>query len=129
MNIRRPARRSRVTAKCCRESYWKPYWKAVIGVVQYHGHIGFDAAFEDRTRREQRDGSLREHAQHLTVLMQMFGARMPGFMPPKKSVRDALIDLQAHQLGMISGIRAIIAAMLQSFNPSASARFCPKATA
>ena len=52
-----------------------------------------------------------------TVLMQMFGARMPGFMPPKKSVREALIDLQAHQLGMISGIRAIIAAMLQSFNP------------
>ncbi|MFK3704720.1 type VI secretion system-associated FHA domain protein TagH [Klebsiella sp. NPDC088457] len=52
-----------------------------------------------------------------TVLMQMFGARMPGFMPPKKAVRDALIDLQAHQLGMISGIRAIIAAMLQSFNP------------
>lgn len=52
-----------------------------------------------------------------TVLMQMFGTRMPGFMPPQKSVRDALIDLQAHQLGMISGIRAIIAAMLQSFNP------------
>lgn len=52
-----------------------------------------------------------------TVLMQMYGNRMPGFMPPKKSVRDALIDLQAHQLGMISGIRAIIAAMLQSFNP------------
>ncbi len=52
-----------------------------------------------------------------TVLMQMYGNRMPGFMSPKKSVRDALIDLQAHQLGMISGIRAIIAAMLQSFNP------------
>ncbi len=52
-----------------------------------------------------------------TVLIQMFGTPMPGFMPPKKSVRDALIDLQAHQLGMISGIRAIIAAMLQSFNP------------
>lgn len=52
-----------------------------------------------------------------TVLMQMFGSRMPGFMEPKKSVRDALIDLQAHQLGMISGIRAIIASMLQSFNP------------
>ncbi len=52
-----------------------------------------------------------------TVLMQMFGTRMPGFMSPTKSVRDALIDLQAHQLGMIAGIRAIIAAMLQSFNP------------
>ncbi len=46
----------------------------------------------------------------------MFGTPMPGFIPPTKSVRDALIDLQAHQLGMISGIRAIIAAMLQSFN-------------
>lgn len=52
-----------------------------------------------------------------TVLMQMFGSKMPGFMPPEQSVRDALIDLQAHQLGMIAGIQALIAAMLQSFNP------------
>lgn len=52
-----------------------------------------------------------------TVLMQMFGTRMPGFMPPAKSVRDALLDLQAHQLGMIAGIRAVIAAMLASFDP------------
>ncbi|EIC84124.1 type VI secretion system-associated FHA domain protein TagH [Serratia sp. M24T3] len=52
-----------------------------------------------------------------TVLMQMFGTQMPGFMQPEQAVRDALIDLQAHQLGMIAGIRAIIAAMLQSFNP------------
>lgn len=52
-----------------------------------------------------------------SVLMQMFGSRMPGFMPPRQSVRDALVDLQAHQLGMIAGIRAIIASMLQSFNP------------
>lgn len=52
-----------------------------------------------------------------TVLIQMFCTPMPGFMLPIKSVRDALIDLQAHQLGMISGIRAIIASMLKSFNP------------
>ncbi|WP_380180329.1 type VI secretion system-associated FHA domain protein TagH [Kalamiella sp. sgz302252] len=52
-----------------------------------------------------------------SVLMQMYGSRMPGFMVPVQSVRDALIDLQAHQLGMIAGIRAIIASMLQSFNP------------
>ncbi|CAM4197063.1 type VI secretion system-associated FHA domain protein TagH [Serratia silvae] len=52
-----------------------------------------------------------------TVLMQMFGSKMPGFMPPEQSVRDALIDLQAHQLGMIAGIQALISAMLESFNP------------
>lgn len=53
-----------------------------------------------------------------TVLMQMYQSQMPGFMPPEQAVRDALVDLQAHQLGMIAGIRAIIAAMLQSFNPA-----------
>lgn len=53
-----------------------------------------------------------------TVLMQMFGTRMPGFMPPTTSVRDALLDLQAHQLGMIAGMRAVIAAMLASFDPA-----------
>ncbi|MBD8161850.1 type VI secretion system-associated FHA domain protein TagH [Erwinia persicina] len=52
-----------------------------------------------------------------TVLMQIYQSQMPGFMPPEQAVRDALVDLQAHQLGMIAGIRAIIAAMLQSFNP------------
>lgn len=52
-----------------------------------------------------------------TVLMQMFGTRMPGFMPPGRAVRDALLDLQAHQLGMIAGMRALIAAMLASFDP------------
>ncbi|MGK3113428.1 type VI secretion system-associated FHA domain protein TagH [Candidatus Pantoea formicae] len=52
-----------------------------------------------------------------TVLMQIYQSQMPGFMPPEAAVRDALVDLQAHQLGMIAGIRAIIASMLQSFNP------------
>jgi FHA domain-containing protein len=52
-----------------------------------------------------------------SVLVQMFSSQMPGFMEPEKAVRDALVDLQAHQLGMIAGIRAIITAMLQSFNP------------
>lgn len=52
-----------------------------------------------------------------STLMQIFSTRLPGFMPAEQAVRDALIDLQAHQLGMIAGIRAIIAAMLQAFNP------------
>lgn len=52
-----------------------------------------------------------------TVLMQIFSTPMPGFTPPETAVRDAMIDLQAHQLGMIAGVRAIIAAMLQTFHP------------
>lgn len=52
-----------------------------------------------------------------TVLLQFFSTPMPGFIPPENAVRDAMIDLQAHQLGMIAGVRAIIAAMLQTFHP------------
>lgn len=52
-----------------------------------------------------------------TVLMQIFSTPMPGFTSPESAVRDAMIDLQAHQLGMIAGVRAIIAAMLQTFHP------------
>lgn len=52
-----------------------------------------------------------------TVLMQIFSTPMPGFTPPENAVRDAMIDLQAHQLGMIAGVRAIIAAMLKTFHP------------
>jgi FHA domain-containing protein len=52
-----------------------------------------------------------------TVLLQMFSTPMPGFITPENAVRDAMIDLQAHQLGMIAGVRAIIAAMLQTFHP------------
>ncbi len=52
-----------------------------------------------------------------TALMQLFSTPMPGFMEPEGAVRDALIDLQAHQLGMIAGVRAIITALLQKFSP------------
>lgn len=54
-----------------------------------------------------------------TVLMQMFATTMPGFTPPEQAVRDALIDVQSHQLGMIAGMRALIFAMLRSFDPYA----------
>ncbi|PHM45643.1 putative FHA domain protein [Xenorhabdus mauleonii] len=38
------------------------------------------------------------------VLVQMFGDHMPGFMSPEESTRDILIELQAHQLGIIAGM-------------------------
>jgi len=53
------------------------------------------------------------------VLMQMFGARMPGFLTPEAAVNDALGDLQSHQLGMVAGMRAALLALLQRFDPAA----------
>lgn len=53
------------------------------------------------------------------VLMQMFGARMPGFLPPEAAVHDALGDLQSHQLGMVAGMRAALLTVLKRFDPTA----------
>ncbi|MDM0007446.1 type VI secretion system-associated FHA domain protein TagH [Variovorax sp. J22G73] len=59
------------------------------------------------------------------VLMQMFGARMPGFLPPEAAVHDALGDLQSHQLGMVAGMRAALLTLLKSFDPAVLARDTP----
>ncbi|GAC1407148.1 MAG: hypothetical protein NVSMB6_04410 [Burkholderiaceae bacterium] len=40
------------------------------------------------------------------VLTQMLRKRMPGFLPPVEAMRDAYIDLHAHQLGLLSGLHA-----------------------
>lgn len=53
------------------------------------------------------------------VLMQMFGARMPGFLAPEAAVHDALGDLQSHQLGMVAGMRAALLTVLKRFDPAA----------
>ena len=53
------------------------------------------------------------------VLMQMFGARMPGSLPPEAAVHDALGDLQSHQLGMVAGMRAALLTLLKRFDPAA----------
>ena len=54
-----------------------------------------------------------------SVLMQAFASDMPGFMPPGKAVHDSLVDLQAHQIGMIAGLHATSEAMSASFDPQA----------
>jgi len=59
------------------------------------------------------------------VLMQMFGARMPGFLLPEAAVHDALGDLQSHQLGMVAGMRAALLTLLQRFDPAALSRDTP----
>ena len=59
------------------------------------------------------------------VLMQMFGARMPGFLTPEAAVHDALGDLQSHQLGMVAGMRAALLTLLQRFDPAALSSTTP----
>ncbi|MDC9596155.1 type VI secretion system-associated FHA domain protein [Xenorhabdus anantnagensis] len=53
-----------------------------------------------------------------SVLALMLGDPIPGFMPLELATRDILIELQAHQLGMIAGIRAIATNILHLFQPT-----------
>ncbi|SDK16324.1 FHA domain protein [Pseudomonas delhiensis] len=53
------------------------------------------------------------------ALMQMFCTPMPGFMAPEQAAQAAMVELQAHQVGMVEGIRAILAAVFAEFAPEA----------
>jgi len=52
-----------------------------------------------------------------SALLQMFGARIPGFMAPVEAMRDAFQDLRAHEVGVIAGMRAALADVLRRFEP------------
>ncbi|MCL2590495.1 MAG: type VI secretion system-associated FHA domain protein TagH [Betaproteobacteria bacterium] len=53
-----------------------------------------------------------------TALMSMFGRSLPGFMGPIEAVRNAYVDLRAHQIGVISGMQAALNNVLDRFNPA-----------
>jgi type VI secretion system FHA domain protein len=53
-----------------------------------------------------------------TVLTQMLRKKMPGFMEPLESVDDAWHDLRGHQMGVVAGNRASMAALMARLDPS-----------
>jgi type VI secretion system FHA domain protein len=55
-----------------------------------------------------------ESAVALKMLLQ---PPMHGFMSGPAALRDAVIDLQSHQVGVMAGMRAALAAVLERFDP------------
>lgn len=53
-----------------------------------------------------------------TALAQMLGARLPGYMAPLDALAGAFDDLKAHELAVIAGMRAALAAVAQRFDPA-----------
>lgn len=53
------------------------------------------------------------------ALRQLLSPPARGYMPPVRAMREAFDDLQAHHLGMIAGIRAALATLLERFDPAA----------
>ncbi|MDC9605085.1 type VI secretion system-associated FHA domain protein TagH [Xenorhabdus griffiniae] len=61
-----------------------------------------------------------------SILVLMLCHHVPGFMPLELATRDILIELQAHQLGMIAGMRAITTHILHLFHPATLERKAQK---
>lgn len=53
-----------------------------------------------------------------TVLQQLLGKKIPGFMGPDEAMRDAFNDLRAHEAGVIAGTRAALGEVLGKFDPA-----------
>jgi FHA domain-containing protein len=53
-----------------------------------------------------------------SVLLQLLGEKMPGFMRPDEAMKDAFNDLRAHELGVIAGTRAALDEVLAKFDPA-----------
>jgi FHA domain-containing protein len=53
-----------------------------------------------------------------TVLTQMLRKKMPGFMTPPEAMEDAFLDLRAHQLAVVVGMKAAMDALLKKLQPS-----------
>jgi type VI secretion system FHA domain protein len=51
------------------------------------------------------------------ALQHLLGPPVPGFMPPASAMRDAFVDLRAHQLGVMAGMRAALEGVLGRFDP------------
>ena len=53
-----------------------------------------------------------------TALLQMLGRKIPGFMGPVEAMQDAYVDLRAHQIGVVAGMRAALDEVLRRFDPA-----------
>jgi FHA domain-containing protein/type VI secretion system protein len=52
------------------------------------------------------------------ALSQMLNNSMAGYMPPVQAMASAFDDLRAHELAVIAGMRAALAAVLHRFDPA-----------
>ncbi|MCL1826156.1 MAG: type VI secretion system-associated FHA domain protein TagH [Betaproteobacteria bacterium] len=52
------------------------------------------------------------------AVLGMFGRPLPGFMGPVEAIRNAFVDLRAHQIGVISGMQAALNHVLDRFDPA-----------
>lgn len=51
------------------------------------------------------------------ALQHLLTPTVPGFLPAQAALRDAFVDLRAHEVAVMAGMRAALAGLLQRFDP------------
>ncbi|WP_264294021.1 type VI secretion system-associated FHA domain protein TagH [Diaphorobacter aerolatus] len=51
------------------------------------------------------------------ALAQIFGPKMPGFLPGPAAIENARLDLRAHEVGMMAGTQAAVQGLFERFDP------------
>lgn len=51
------------------------------------------------------------------AIMYLLGRTYPGFMQPTEAMENAYLDLRAHQMGLVSGMRSALEHVLDKFDP------------
>ncbi|QMV73829.1 type VI secretion system-associated FHA domain protein TagH [Comamonas piscis] len=52
-----------------------------------------------------------------SVLAQVFGPRMPGFLDGPRAIADAFQDLRSHEVAMMAGTQAAVRGLFERFDP------------
>jgi FHA domain-containing protein len=93
---------------------------AIEGMLQL---IAVRAAAKNELRAavtviQVRDNNPLKFSPDATVaLMQLLQPPGRGFLPGPEAIRDAMVDLQSHQIGTMAGMRAALAGVLERFQP------------
>ncbi|HTT13060.1 MAG TPA: type VI secretion system-associated FHA domain protein TagH [Burkholderiaceae bacterium] len=93
---------------------------AIEGMLQL---IAVRAAAKNELRAavtviQVRDNNPLKFSPDATVaLMQLLQPPGRGFMAGPEAIRDAMVDLQSHQIGTMAGMRAALAGVLERFQP------------
>ena len=94
-----------------------------IAVDGIHGMIAERAAAKNQLNAEptmiqaRRNNPLKFSPDAAIALKMLLQPPMPGFLSGEAALREAVIDLQSHQVGVMAGMQAALETLLDRFDP------------
>ena len=62
---------------------------------------------------------LKHSADEHEAVLSLIRHRGPGYLEPKRAIRDALEDIKAHELAILDGVQSALSTLIKRFDPAA----------